>query len=1472
MALLALLVSQLRAAPSTPLHAQAAPTVLVLQPDPANGTDTSLLSLTPSWNYGNNASLFVGPDSSTGDVARSLVSFDLGGLPSNAVVLNATLHLYSSQGGGNVQARGVLSPWTEGNGGHSWAVLPVTVRETAGVNRTLEPVGVTIPFLPNSILDPRSGLRVYADGREVPSQVYRGQVVGGRLVSADVYFPVTLKAFQSKTFTVVYSTNETVVPAYRSRTFGASALWTSESTGGGASGATIADINGDGRLEIIFGSADGYVYCLDDQGRTLWKTQASLSTTQSIQFTPQVADIDHSGRDSIIAVTNDPGVVRLNSTGAIVWRYNSTSVLYSGGTLVDVNGDGVLDVLTGGNMRQVIALDGRTGALLPVSYAVGGAGYWPTIVDLDGSGSPEIVFDGYDKNVHAYSLGGTELWAVQPTGASVFENAVGVGDPYGNGALQVMSGDFANNGMAFSIYTSNRTVAWSTIAGYGFVCGLALGDLNRDGRLETVMGAVGGSMFAFAPNGQSFWTAPYVASTSPPGSPALVDVTGSGYPNVVYVDGTVLSVLDHNGALVHDWTITANNQNIRGDQFTMVNPAIADLTGDGTLEIVVPTGNGMQAFSAPSLDHDWRTWGYNLNHTQRALDGTSGTGAPLLSTSLGTTQVFPAVGASWNYEDGVTPWSLVGGDYGPSVTTAPGAAGWMSWNVTSLAQAWVSGASPNHGIALLEASEVAGTRHVFVSSDSPQAALRPMLTVTYISIAGTAPPSLLGTIPDVALAENHPPWAFDLGAYANTTSTPLSELRWNVTGFDPSVLQIAGLNVLGNSNLSIIPQPDRAGSNRVTYWLTDLQGRSARQAAWINITPVNQPPVFLPPTALIVRYDQTYTFDFGPYLSDPDTPRSALTLTSDDPVHAPVTRFNVSFTYPVAFLGQWVFVNLTASDGQYPVTRVIAVEVTADSPPVVTTPLPDVTLYQGETRTGVFNLADHFMDPNNDALYFSTGATRVNVSIRANLSVDIRAPLDWWGVEQVTFHARDPTGAIAEDTILVTVLHLEQPPSIKAIPDLRVRYDTPYSFNLDPYLVDPDTPLDALVVSVSDSHVFVSGHVLTFLYPASFNNTVQAVVVSVSDGVYTASQAVLVTVGSEWPPVLVAKMPDRSFLEGHTVLSAYNLSTYFADPDGSPLYWSSGNRSVLITIHPNGLVDLAALPQWHGTERVTFRATDASGGLQEDSVWITVIPVDDPPYFLPVPDQLLNRTTVYVSLAGYLRDPDTNLSELVLVNTNSTHATIIGQGLLLTYTGNAVDYIRVVVSDGNLTNETTIRVVVRIAGPGTTVTEILPGWLAWVAVVSAGIAFAAFVVYRQRKLEWAFLVTNDGLLVSSVSRLGPGEIDTDLVTGMLTTIMDFTKKSFSDERERNLEGLELGDKRVAIVRGDQAYLAVVYRGRTPGRLIPIMHSLLGKIEREHQAALGPIVDTSKLGDIPVLLQELVSRGNRPFVAFRGANA
>jgi hypothetical protein len=649
---------------------------------------------------------------------------------------------------------------------------------------------------------------------------------------------------------------------------------------------------------------------------------------------------------------------------------------------------------------------------------------------------------------------------------------------------------------------------------------------------------------------------------------------------------------------------------------------------------------------------------------------------------------------------------------------------------------------------------------------------------------------------------------------------------------------------------------------RVTYWLSDPEGNAAQQDAWINITPVNDAPRFDPPASLVVKHDSAYVFDFAPYITDVDDPPSSLTLASDDTIHTSVNGSLVSFLFPISYVDQWAFVGLVVSDGRASAGKVVAVKVTQDDPPVVTRALPDVTMQEGETIAGVFDLDAYFTDPNNDALFFSYGYTHLAITIHANHSVDIAAESNWFGAERVTFRGTDPDGALAEDTIVATVLPVNDPPVLGPVPDLRVRYDENYTFDLEPYVSDPDTPLEGIVVTTSSLYVTVSGRSLTLLYPFALNGTVQPLTISVSDGTSTAARTIQVSVGSDRPPVLTRGLGDRTFLEDGTIVGAYDLRNFFSDPDGEILYFSSGNVSVVVMINPLGIVNLSAARDWFGAERVTFRARDVLGALAEDTVWMAVLPVNDAPSFLAIPTVYLNTTAGVLDLTPYLVDVDTNVSDITLTS-SSANVTVVGRSLIFHYRGDADERLEIVASDGFLEGRASLDLVVRL--PRTA--ERLPPILWWLLGIGGVAAVVAVAVWRHRRVEWVFLVTNGGLLLASVFRRGSASLDTDLMAGMMTAIMDFAKVSFSDEKQRELDEFSLGDRRVELVRGRQGYLAVVYTGRSPGRLERSMESLLAHIEAHYPNAFGSAVDTSEFMELPVLLMRFLNRAWWPFLSF-----
>jgi len=1447
--------------PAGPLRAGAASVqTLVLQPDGANGTDTFLLDVPLWWNFGTNASLLVGRNASAGSIARSLLRFDLSALPPGASIVNASLELYSDVGSsGTIDAYRVAGSWTEGTGDRAWRRVRVTVRETAGLSRTLEPVAALLPFVPYDVGDPARDLRVWAGSQETPSQVYNYTVAGGHVVQATAHFGATVGPNGTKEFYITYSTNETAVPGYRTRGFGALPLWVSPPVGLGASSPSVVDLDGDGSLEVVYGTQSGYVQVVDASGTPRWS--ASM-TGDSVPFPPQVRDVDGDGNLDVVAVTGGGMLVRMNNTGGIQWMRTIGGSSYSTPALLDVDADGVLDALVG-TSNAVEAYSLLDGTFIRSYSASGTRTDAPSVADLDGDGNAEIVFGAVDSNVHAFDPAGLERYMGAAPGSAWIRNTVAIGDLDGDGLPEIVTGDDASVGPEFSWNPRTNTTQWSTLLPDRRRGHQTLADVDGDGALDVVVGVGSGEVFALnGRNGTTLWSR-FVGSTQAL-APAVADLDRDGRPEFVCVSelGSLVQVLNATGDPIHSWAIEDFDPGIVSSQPESTTPVIADVDGDGTLEVLVPTGAGIVAFGTAGLARDWRTLGYNWNHTHRAGDGTSPDGAPPLDVTVGGAQPFPALGASWLLSDGIQPWVVQGGDFVLLEDSVPAGAGWLAWNVTSAVTDWYQGTYPNTGLLLYDPAEMAGELHEFHSSDSASANLRPVLRITYAPAFVDPTPQIVGPVPDFTRLEDSAPWSTSLSGLANDADTPLASLQWNLSGYDPAVLQITGINTPGNHVLTFYPQPDAWGSMRVTYWLSDPEGNAAWREAWINITPVNDAPRFDPPASLVVKHDLAYVFDFSPYIADVDDPPSSLTLVSDDPTHTNVTGFLVSFLFPVSYVDQWAFVGLIVSDGRASAGKVVAVKVTRDDPPVLTLALPDVTMQEGETVIGVFDLDGYFTDPNNDTLFFSYGYSHLAITIHGNHSVDIAAESNWFGAERVTFRGTDPYGALAEDTIVVTVLPVNDPPVLGPVPDLRVRYDANYTFNLEPYISDPDTPLEAIVVTTSSPYVTVTGRLLTLLYPFSLNGTVQDLTILASDGTSTASRTIRVTVGDDWPPVLTRKLGDRTLLEDGTILGAYDLRAFFTDPDGETLYFSSGNVNVLVSIDTLGVVNLSAVRDWFGAERVTFRARDALGALAEDTLWIAVLPVNDAPSFRSIPTLYLNTTSGVVDLTQYLVDVDTNVSDLALTS-SSANVTVVGRSLVFHYRSDADERLEIVASDGFLEGRAFVEVVVRL--PRTM--ERLPPILWWLFGIGGVATVVSVAVWRYRRVEWVFLVTNGGLLLASVFRRGSASVDTDLMAGMMTAIMDFAKVSFSDEKPRELDEFSLGDRRVELVQGKHGYLAAVYAGRTPGRLEHIMKSLLAHIEERHPGAFHSLVDTTEFKDIPVLLKRFMDRAWWPFLSF-----
>ncbi len=153
-------------------------------------------------------------------------------------------------------------------------------------------------------------------------------------------------------------------------------------------------------------------------------------------------------------------------------------------------------------------------------------------------------------------------------------------------------------------------------------------------------------------------------------------------------------------------------------------------------------------------------------------------------------------------------------------------------------------------------------------------------------------------------------------------------------------------------------------------------------------------------------------------------------------------------------------------------------------------------------------------------------------------------------------------------------------------------------------------------------------------------------------------------------------------------------------------------------------------------------------------------------------------------------------------------------------------------------------------------------WLLLLGAIAAGI----FIILKKRRkpfVEQAFLIYDDGLLLThATSRLMP-RMDSDVFSGMLTAIQNFVKDSFVDEMNWGLKKLEFGDHKIAIERDKTGLLilALVYTGKGSEA---VLSKMSGEILEEINDTYGDVLsdwdgDMDNLRGIKDILMKHLSK-------------
>lgn len=196
----------------------------------------------------------------------------------------------------------------------------------------------------------------------------------------------------------------------------------------------IADLDGDGRPEVVFSTGGFYNNAPDS--RRIWAVHLDDGSTTPgwpassdglLQTSVAIGDVvsGDGGRPEVVIGDRDGYVYAFRGNGQRAWKSQpgprgANGNGYEGGpTIGDLDGDGDQDVAIGYGLGGALMVDGASGRLIA---AVGGTLYAsvgaPAIVDFGAGGGRQLIILGWAPGVPGFASGQISAIALPPTSAT----------------------------------------------------------------------------------------------------------------------------------------------------------------------------------------------------------------------------------------------------------------------------------------------------------------------------------------------------------------------------------------------------------------------------------------------------------------------------------------------------------------------------------------------------------------------------------------------------------------------------------------------------------------------------------------------------------------------------------------------------------------------------------------------------------------------------------------------------------------------------------------------------------------------------------------------------------------------------------------------------------------------------------------------------------------------------------------------
>lgn len=343
--------------------------------------------------------------------------------------------------------------------------------------------------------------------------------------------------------------------------------------------ATVGDVNGDGKLDLVYVSAAGNLTVGQNAGL---KDSVSFSTVLNLGSTPAIqrlyiADINADAKPDIIALRKSPSQIAIylntgsNGNLSFAAPFILTDELIDEGVnalynlaIGDIDGDGLPDIAGADFDHQRVSVfhnqsRGSNIAFAPkTNYTVGSFASDIALSDIDGDGKMDMVVGGYSQNQVFVFMNNSKpdsiaFGAMASPPGNVYLGTVSVGDLDGDGKPDAIIGGITyNNVIAFNRNTSSPgNISWTQTTTGANVSSFSqtIEDLNGDGKPDLLLNDNKSNTLGIYVNGSSLanisFKTPYFMPNAPGYFTSVGDLNQDGKQDIIQSGGSTITIFSN---------------------------------------------------------------------------------------------------------------------------------------------------------------------------------------------------------------------------------------------------------------------------------------------------------------------------------------------------------------------------------------------------------------------------------------------------------------------------------------------------------------------------------------------------------------------------------------------------------------------------------------------------------------------------------------------------------------------------------------------------------------------------------------------------------------------------------------------------------------------------------------------------------------------------------------------------------------